>query len=120
MLNSNFIDPASIYKKAYAPLLLKKIDNTKPFTFNVKLTPEHHIKYDAGMAFIYVNEQQWLKFAFEADERMNTRIVTVKTNESSDDNNHEAVKEKTGYLKISSDTKQMVFIIQPMALNGTL
>jgi len=104
-----FIDPAGSYEKSNAPLLLKRIDNTKPFTFTTKLTAEHKVKYDAGMAFIYVDKKHWLKFAFEADERMNTRIVTVRTNESSDDNNHETVKQKTVYLKISSDTKQIGF-----------
>ena len=104
-----FIEPGGTYEKANAPLLLKKIDNTKPFTFTTKLTPEHNVKYDAGMAFIYVDEKHWLKFAFEADEQMNTRIVTVRTDGSSDDNNHEIVKEKTVYLKISSDTKSIGF-----------
>jgi regulation of enolase protein 1 (concanavalin A-like superfamily) len=104
-----FIEPGGAYEKANAPLLLKKIDNTKPFTFTTKLTPDHNVKYDAGMAFIYADEKHWLKFAFEADEKMNTRIVTVRTNESSDDNNHETVKEKTVYLKISSDTKSIGF-----------
>ncbi len=104
-----FIEPGGAYEKANAPLLLRKIDNTKSFTFTTKLTPEHDVKYDAGMAFIYVDEKHWLKFAFEADEQMNTRMVTVKTNESSDDNNHETVKEKTVYLKISSDTKSIGF-----------
>jgi len=104
-----FIEPGGAYEKANAPLLLKKIDNTKPFTFTTKLTLEHNVKYDAGMAFIYVDEKHWLKFAFEADEQMNMRIVTVRTNETSDDNNHETVKEKTVYLKISSDTKSIGF-----------
>jgi uncharacterized protein len=104
-----FIEPGGAHEKANAPLLLRKINNTRPFTFIAKLTPEHKVKYDAGMAFIYVNEKHWLKFAFEADEQMNTRIVTVRTNESSDDNNHETVKEKTVYLKISSDTKSIGF-----------
>src|SRR5215471_885770 len=49
-----FIDPAGSYEKSNAPLLLKRIDNTKPFTFTTKLTAEHKVKYDAGMAFIYV------------------------------------------------------------------
>jgi regulation of enolase protein 1 (concanavalin A-like superfamily) len=111
-----FIEPGGVYEKTNAPLLLKKIDNTKPFTFIAKLTPEHNVKYDAGMAFIYVDEKHWLKFAFEADEQMNTRIVTVRTTESSDDNNHETVKEKTVYLKISSDTKSIGFYY---STNGT-
>jgi regulation of enolase protein 1 (concanavalin A-like superfamily) len=112
-----FIEPAGAYEKSNAPLLLKKTDNTKPFTFITKFTAEHNVKYDAGMAFIYVDKKHWVKFAHEADERMNARVVTVRTNESSDDNNHEIVKEKTIYLKISSDTKQIGFYY---STNGTV
>lgn len=104
-----FIDPDGTYEFANAPLLLKKVDNTKPFTFTVEMKPEHKVKYDAGMAFVYIDNKHWLKFAFEADERMNTRIVTVRTNETSDDNNHSIVENETVFLKISSDTKAIGF-----------
>jgi len=104
-----FIEPGGAYEKSDAPLLLKKIDNTKPFTFIAELKPEHKVKYDAGMLFIFVDEKHWLKFAFEADERMNTRIVTVRTNETSDDNNHDVEKDSVILLKISSDTKSIGF-----------
>jgi len=104
-----FIEPGDTYRKANAPLLLKRINNSQPFTFTVKLTPEHRVKYDAGMAFIFIDTMHWLKFAFEADERMHTRIVTVRTEGVSDDNNHEIVNEKTIFLKISSDTKSIGF-----------
>lgn len=105
-----FIEPGQPpYNKANAPLLLMPIDNTKPFTFSIKICPSHLVKYDAGMAFLYVNDSEWLKFAFEVDERMTGRIVTVKTKEFSDDNNHDAVPAKSVYLKISSDTKLVGF-----------
>ncbi|MBL7794850.1 MAG: DUF1349 domain-containing protein [Saprospiraceae bacterium] len=105
-----FIEPGSPpYEKANAPLLLKLVDNTKPFTFSFKTTPDHIVKYDAGMAFVYVDDKQWLKFAYEADERMNRRIVTVKTNGFSDDNNHDVINAPSVYLKISSDTKVIGF-----------
>lgn len=105
-----FIEPGTPpYEFANAPLLLKTVDNTKPFTFSCKTTPTHKVKYDAGMAFIFVDEKNWLKFAFEADERMNKRLVTVKTAGFSDDNNHDAVKSDFVYLKISSDTKVIGF-----------
>jgi regulation of enolase protein 1 (concanavalin A-like superfamily) len=97
------------YDKANAPLLLRTVDNTKPFTFSFKTSPVHTVKYDAGMAFIYVDDHHWLKFAFEADERMKTRMVTVKTKDFSDDNNHDVVLSKSAYLKISSDTKVVGF-----------
>lgn len=105
-----FIEPgAPPYDKSNAPLLLKTVDNTKPFTFSFKTTPVHTVKYDAGMAFLYVDNRQWLKFAFEADERMLTRLVTVKTRDFSDDNNHDVVNSQGVYLKISSDTKVVGF-----------
>lgn len=105
-----FIEPGTPpYEFANAPLLLKPVDNTMPFTFSCKATPIHKVKYDAGMAFIFVDEKHWLKFAFEADERLNKRLVTVKTAEYSDDNNHDAVHSDFVYLKISSDTKVMGF-----------
>ena len=104
-----FIEPGGAYEKSDAPLLLKKVDNTKPFTFTAELKPEHKVKYDAGMLFIFVDEKHWLKFAFEADERMNTRIVTVRTNGTSDDNNHDVEKDSVVFLKISSDTKSIGF-----------
>lgn len=97
------------YEKANAPLLLTVVDNTQPFTFSFKTTPDHLVKYDAGMAFIYADAKNWLKFAFEADERMNKRLVTVNTRNLSDDNNHDAVKAASVYMKISSDTKVIGF-----------
>jgi regulation of enolase protein 1 (concanavalin A-like superfamily) len=90
-------------------LLLKKVDNTRPFTFTAELKPEHLVKYDAGMLFILVDEKHWLKFAFEQDERGNNRVVTVRTSNTSDDNNHEALKDSIIYLKISSDSKSVGF-----------
>ena len=105
-----FIEPGEPpYEKANAPLLLKDVDNTRPFTFSVKTTPVHTVKYDAGMAFLFIDSKHWLKFAFEADERMNRRIVTVKTKNFSDDNNHDVINSSSVYLKISSDTKAIGF-----------
>lgn len=105
-----FIEPGTPpYDKSNAPLLLKTVDNTKPFTFSFKTTPVFNVKYDAGMAFIFVDNKHWLKFAFEADERMNKRLVTVKTKDYSDDNNHDVVESRSVYLKISSDTRAVGF-----------
>jgi regulation of enolase protein 1 (concanavalin A-like superfamily) len=104
-----FIEPGGAYEKADAPLALKKIDNKKPFTFTAELKPEHNVKYDAGMLFILVDEKHWVKFAFEQDEHGNNRIVTVRTNSSSDDNNHDVVNDSLVFMKISSDTKSVGF-----------
>lgn len=105
-----FIEPGTPpYELANAPLLLMPVDNTKPFTFSFKVTPVHNVKYDAGMGFIFIDKKNWLKFAFESDERMNKRIVTVKTKDFSDDNNHDVVRSKSVFMKISSDTKVIGF-----------
>ncbi|HLX92708.1 MAG TPA: DUF1349 domain-containing protein [Puia sp.] len=104
-----FIEPGGAYEKSDAPLLLKRVDNRRPFTFVAELRPEHHVKYDAGMIFIFVDLKHWFKFAFEADENMNPRLVTVRTAGVSDDNNHEVFRDSTVYLKISSDTKSIGF-----------
>ncbi|TVT42936.1 DUF1349 domain-containing protein [Hymenobacter setariae] len=89
-----------------APILLAKVDNTKPFTLVAKVTPGFTAKglYNAGVLYVYVNDRRWQKHCFEQDERGNHRIVSVRTLGTSDDNNHDIVKTPTAYLKISSDT----------------
>ena len=43
------------------------------------------------------------------DENKNTRIVSVRTNQTSDDNNHSIIIQESVYLKISSDGIQVGF-----------
>lgn len=102
-----FSDPDGKLSNTTAPMLLSKVDNTKPFTLTAKVTPEFTAKglYNAGVLYIYVNDSFYQKFCFEQDERGNHRIVTVRTMGTSDDNNHDVVKEPSVYMKITSDTK---------------
>jgi uncharacterized protein len=105
----NFNDPDGKLSNNTAPVLLTKIDNTKPFTFTAKVTPTFIETYDAGTMYIYINKKWWFKFAFERDERKRTRAVTVRTIETSDDNNHDVINSAYTYMKISSDTKTIGF-----------
>lgn len=105
----NFNDPDGKLSNSTAPVLLVKIDNTKPFTFTSRVTPTFADTYDAGAMYIYLNPKLWFKFAFERDERMRTRIVTVRTIETSDDNNHDVIENESVYLKISSDVQTVGF-----------
>ncbi|WP_324671832.1 DUF1349 domain-containing protein [Hymenobacter sp. GOD-10R] len=105
----NFNDPDGKLTNNTAPVLLTKIDNKKPFTLTAKITPEFLETYDAGVLYIYNKEDLWQKFAFERDERAKTRIVSVRTIGTSDDNNHDVVNNKSVYMKISSDTKTVGF-----------
>lgn len=104
-----FNEPDGSVKYGNAPLLLTGIDNQNPFTFSVKVTPQFNTTYDAGALYIYLNNNLWQKFAFEMDEKTQTRIVTVRTNNTSDDNNHDVVSKNSVLMKISSDTKSIGF-----------
>lgn len=107
--SDNFNDPDGKLSNNTAPVLLTQIDNTCPFTFSAKVTPTFADTYDAGAMYIYLNPQWWFKFAFERDERGKIRVVTVRTIETSDDNNHDVVDGEGIYFKISSDTKTIGF-----------
>ncbi|SES73170.1 DUF1349 domain-containing protein [Thorsellia anophelis] len=102
-----FNAPDDSYTANNAPLLLTKIDNNKPFVLSCKVLPTFKQKYDAGALFFYDNNQKWLKLAFELDDSYNKRIVSVKTDQYSDDCNHEKNSNQSIYLKIASDTKQI-------------
>ena len=104
-----FSDPDGKLSNNTAPILLSKINNTQPFTFTSKVTPTFKEMYDAGTLYIYINDGFWQKFAFEMDERENHRMVTVRTIDYSDDNNHDIIKQEYVYMKISSDTHTVGF-----------
>lgn len=104
-----FNDPDGKLTNSSAPVLLAKVDNTKPFTLTAKVSPEFKETYDAGALYIFHTEKLWQKFAFERDERGATRIVSVRTIKTSDDNNHQPVDNSSVYLKISSDTQTVAF-----------
>ena len=92
-----------------APVILTSVDNTRPFTFTVKVAPQFGATYDAGALYMWERNDKWLKFAFERDERGQSRIVTVRTHGTSDDNNHDVVPEKSAYMRVSSDTVSLGF-----------
>lgn len=102
-----FCDPKGISTNTSAPVLLSSVDNTKPFTFTVKVQPQFTEAgtYSAGAIMAFVDETHWQKLCFEQDEEGNHRIVTVRTINSSDDNNHERTESPSVYLRLSSDTK---------------
>lgn len=105
----NFNDPDGKLSNHTAPVLLTQVDNTKPFTLTAQVSPTIRATYDAGVLYVYLRPDWWQKFAFERDERARTRIVSVRTIGTSDDNNHESLTAKSVYLKISSDTKTIGF-----------
>lgn len=101
----NDVDETTIIGNA--PAALTAIDNTRSFTFTVRVQPTLAATYDAGAVLIWLDARNWLKVAMERDERGVTRIVTVRTVGTSDDNNHEPVRSPSVFVKISSDTKSI-------------
>lgn len=100
-----FNDPDGKLTNATAPVLLAEVDNKKPFTLTAKITPAFKAMYDAGVLYIFSTEKLWQKFCFEKDERGRTRVVSVRTIETSDDNNHDILTGESVYYKLTSDTK---------------
>ena len=105
----NFRDPNGKLSSNTAPVLLAEVDNKKPFTLTARITPTFLETYDAGALYIWVKDDLWLKMAFEMDERRRTRMVTVRTTGTSDDNNHDVVTQQSVHMKISSDTQTVGF-----------
>ncbi|MDR2948057.1 MAG: DUF1349 domain-containing protein [Prevotella sp.] len=102
-----FSDPNGKLSNTTAPILLTQVDNSKPFTFTAKVTPDFsgNDVYNAGVLYIYVNDSFFQKLCYEQDEREKHRIVSVRTIKTSDDNNHDIVTQPYVYMKISSDTQ---------------
>lgn len=102
-----FNDPNGKLSNNTIPMLLTEIDNTKPFTLTAKVTPgfTQEGQYNAADLFVYAHDNLWQKLAFEQDERGNHRIVSVRTQGTSDDNNHQKLDVPTVYLRFSSDAQ---------------
>lgn len=116
----NFRDPNGKLSSNTAPVLLTEVDNKKPFTLTARITPTFLETYDAGALYIWVKDDLWLKMAMEMDERRRTRMVTVRTTGTSDDNNHDVVTTKSVYMTISSDTQTVGFYYSPDRKNWQL
>jgi len=115
-----FNSPDGHYLSSTAPMLLSKVDNTQEFTITSKATPSLKEKYDAAALYVYVDNNLWHKFAYERDDVNTNRIVTVRTNETSDDCNHQPINDHSVFLKISSDTKTVAFYFSIDGLKWTL
>jgi len=104
-----FCDPDEKISNNTAPVLLTEVDNTKPFAFTAKVSPEFTATglYNAGVLYVYANPTFWQKFCFEQDERGKHRIVSVRTMGTSDDNNHDILQQDWAYMRIFSDTRTL-------------
>lgn len=102
-----FNDPNMKLSNHSVPAIMTEIDNTKPFTFSAKVNPGFSADgtYNAAELLVFANNTLYQKLCFEQDERGNHRVVSVRTEGTSDDSNHDIVTDESVYLKISSDTR---------------
>ncbi len=96
-----FIDPSSSYKKVNAPLCY--FEPSENFTITCYIEPAFKTKYDAGTIILYQNDSVWVKFAFEMTDLGYPSVVSVVTNEVSDDCNGEKVTTNYIYLKLAKN-----------------
>ena len=72
-----FVDPLGEATALTSPQLLIDINNTKPFTISVKVTPEFNDDdtYSAAGIVAYEGPTSWQKLCYEQDEQGDHRIV---------------------------------------------
>lgn len=68
-----------------APFYYK--DVTGDFVFKAKVIPEHKTTYDAACLMLIQDQMVWVKAAFEMSDFGTTPVVSVVTNQVSDDAN---------------------------------
>ncbi|MCL2200048.1 MAG: DUF1349 domain-containing protein [Defluviitaleaceae bacterium] len=97
--NSDFIcSPVKGNVIANAPFLFKEVDGS--FIINARVKPTFRSTYDACTVFVYANERKWLKTAFEYTDLGTNSIVTVATDNYSDDANGVDIEGDYVYLQI--------------------
>jgi regulation of enolase protein 1 (concanavalin A-like superfamily) len=93
-----FIDIGCEYKQLNAPLYYKILEND--FIFRCSVTPEFKTTYDAGCLLVYEREDKWIKFAFENTDLGYPAVVSVVTDDISDDCNGERIEDSEIYLQV--------------------
>lgn len=93
-----FCNPVDGTSTASAPFLFKEMEGD--FLISVCVKPSFVSTYDACSVFVYSDEKHWLKTAFEYTDLDTHSIVTVATDDYSDDANGVNIKEDNVYLQV--------------------
>ena len=80
-----YISPVDGKGTSNAPILL--FEPAEDFVLSAKVTVDFRTQWDAGTLFVYVDEKNWAKFAFEMSVYKKPTIVSVVTRGISDDCN---------------------------------
>ena len=71
------------------------------FQLSARVTVGFTAQYDAGVLFLWADDQNWAKFCFELSPAAEPMVVSVVTRGVSDDANAFVVPERTVWLRVS-------------------
>jgi uncharacterized protein len=71
------------------------------FQLSARVTVDFLAQYDAGVLFLWVDEQNWAKFCFEFSPAGEPMVVSVVTRGFSDDANAFVVPERSVWLRVA-------------------
>lgn len=94
-----FRDPNVTYNTDNAPKLLFEGDEN--FVFIASIEHAFASKWDGGALVIKQDSLHWIKFCFEKDYTGAKRVVSVVTNDISDDCNSEEMKSNKVFYKVA-------------------
>lgn len=94
-----FCDPGQDVAKHNSPRLLFAPDPR--FTLSALVHVDFRSTFDAGVLMIYAGETSWAKLCFEYSPQQRPMVVSVVTNERSDDCNSTVIEQENVYLRIS-------------------
>lgn len=87
-----FINPENKEKTATAPFLYKEV--TGDFIATAHVKPDFSSMWNAASLMLHIDDDHWIKFAFENSDATGKSIVTVVTKEVSDDANGIVLEEQ--------------------------
>ena len=94
-----FNNPEDGNKTANAPVLYQEISGD--FVAKALVRPDFSSQWNAIALMVYIDEDQWIKFAFENSDATGKSIVTVVTKGLSDDANGVVLKDEEAiWLKL--------------------
>jgi uncharacterized protein len=95
-----FFDPAGNVRVDSAPALVG-VPPDAEFTFAAEVTVDATATFDAGVLFLYANEDTWAKLCLERSPAGPLMVVSVVTRGTSDDCNSEPITGDTTWLRVA-------------------
>jgi regulation of enolase protein 1 (concanavalin A-like superfamily) len=95
-----FIDPGSGAAVRDAPALVMTANG--PWQLCATVSAEHRAAFDAGVLFVFVDQERWAKLCLERSPQGQVMVVSVVTRGRSDDCNSLHVRRRRVHLRISA------------------